>query len=357
MLYVKLIDMKLDELNDLVIIKGVSYKLSEIVNSLNAVGINKTSTLFNISRYILSNINSKYCLVKYNKYSSKNYDSEGLITEHGEKITKDIIYNLYMVENLTKKEISEKLHITRTQVIHLIKMFDIQKSWELRSQAQTRLYIDKYGSKSNNNLEKARKTCLERYGVDNAFKAKEKQEKIKNTLLERYGVEQPCQSKEINDKVTKTMLVRYGVTRYTQLPEGKAKVRATCLERYGVTAPMKCPSIKEKHDFENWAKKVFETKINNGTTNTSKPQEILYSNLIDIFGKNDIVREYKDERYPFHADFYVKSLDLFIELNIFFTHGGEPYNPNCEKHKIRLNKFKEKSKTSIFYQNAIKVWT
>lgn len=72
MLYVKLIDMKLDELNDLVIIKGVSYKLSEIVNSLNAVRINKTSTLFNIMIYSANLLSKLIEKIKEIKNESKN---------------------------------------------------------------------------------------------------------------------------------------------------------------------------------------------------------------------------------------------------------------------------------------------
>lgn len=38
-------------------------------------------------------------------------------------------------------------------------------------------------------VEKSKRTCLEKYGVENGAQAKEVQEKIKKTNLERYGVD------------------------------------------------------------------------------------------------------------------------------------------------------------------------
>ena len=32
----------------------------------------------------------------------------------------------------------------------------------------------------------------------------------------------------------------------------------------------------------------------------------------------------KYDRYPFACDFYISSLDLFIECNYHWTHGGKP---------------------------------
>ena len=48
--------------------------------------------------------------------------------------------------------------------------------------------------------------------------------------------------------------------------------------------------------------------------------------MIEIYGADDVKTEYKEERYPYHCDVYIPSKDLFIELNLFFTHGGHPYS-------------------------------
>lgn len=66
----------------------------------------------------------------------------------------------------------------------------------------------------------------------------------------------------------------------------------------------------------------------------------------------------KDVRYPFHVDFYIKSLDLFIELNATWLHGKHWFNPNDKGDINRLNVYVDKVKMGkMFYQSAIDVWT
>lgn len=76
-------------------------------------------------------------------------------------------------------------------------------------------------------------------------------------------------------------------------------------------------------------KNYIEARRKNNTWNTSQPEEDTCRWLVDQFGSNDIVRQYRDKvRYPFNCDFYIKSIDLFIELNLHWTHGGRPFDPN-----------------------------
>lgn len=74
------------------------------------------------------------------------------------------------------------------------------------------------------------------------------------------------------------------------------------------------------------------------------------------YGKEDVVRQYRDPRYPFNCDFYIKSEDLFIELNFTWCHGPNPFE-NTEEDQRLLNMWKEKAKTSKYYQQAIHTWT
>ena len=54
----------------------------------------------------------------------------------------------------------------------------------------------------------------------------------------------------------------------------------------------------------------------NNSFNKSKEEEKYYSYLLHLYSSEDIVRQYYDkDRYPFHCDFYIKSEDLFIEVN------------------------------------------
>lgn len=70
-----------------------------------------------------------------------------------------------------------------------------------------------------------------------------------------------------------------------------------------------------------------------------------------------IYRQYKCDRYPFYCDFYIVEDDLFIELNAHWSHGGKPFDANDPECIDKLELWKEKAKTSKFYEVAIETWT
>ena len=84
-------------------------------------------------------------------------------------------------------------------------------------------------AKNKNEQSKARKTCIERYGVTHPSKARGIREKAKETCLKRYGVEYATQNPDIADKIKQTKLERYGDENYNNME----KYRQTCMERYG----------------------------------------------------------------------------------------------------------------------------
>ena len=106
-----------------------------------------------------------------------------------------------------------------------------------------------------------------------------------------------------------------------------------------------------------WVSKIWLTKKKNNTTNTSKPEQMLYEKLLNEYEGKTIYREYKCERYPYHCDFYIVEDDLFIELNAHWTHGGRPYDPNDYSCQKQLELWQEKAKTSKYVQSAIYTWT
>ena len=53
--------------------------------------------------------------------------------------------------------------------------------------------------------------------------------------------------------------------------------------------------------------------------------------LIDLYGQDHVHYQYKDRlRYPFYCDFYVDSVDLFVEVNNWWHHGPHPFNPQSQ---------------------------
>lgn len=85
------------------------------------------------------------------------------------------------------------------------------------------------------------------------------------------------------------------------------KTKRTCLRKYGVDWAFKSAETK---------KKIIQAKRVHNTFHTSKPEDRFYEMLCSKFGAEDVIRQYDDARYPFACDFYVKSKDLFIELNL-----------------------------------------
>jgi hypothetical protein len=90
----------------------------------------------------------------------------------------------------------------------------------------------------------------------------------------------------------------------------------------------------------------------------STQEDKFYEQLLQIFDTEDICRQYNSERYPFNCDFYIKPLDLFIELNLFSSHGKEPFDATKENHQKRLKQLHGRlALGKEMYQDMIEVWT
>ena len=90
---------------------------------------------------------------------------------------------------------------------------------------------------------------------------------------------------------------------------------------------------------------------------TSKQEDSFYAYLQSIYDKEDIIRWYKDDRYPFCCDFYVCSQDLFIECNFFWTHNDHLFDKHNPEDVQKLEQWLKKAETSKFYKAAVYTWT
>ena len=221
--------------------------------------------------------------------------------------------------------------------------------------------VQKYGSicPLNNEIikEKSKNTLKKHYGVDIGFKSEIIKERIKNTSIKKYGVEQPYASETAKQNRIKTLKEKYNVTNISQCDIVKEKKKQTCLKRFGVDNYFMTRKNIEYIHSEPILFKINETKRKNHTFNTSKSEERCYSILIEHFSANDVERQYKSDLYPFQCDFYIKSINTYIECNFHWTHGGHLFDLNNKDDIKKLEQLNEKAKTSKFYNNAIKVWT
>ena len=221
----------------------------------------------------------------------------------------------------------------------------------------------------NKLLDRRKQTCLEKYGVEYHLSLKDIQEKRKQTCLEKYGVDNAAKNinviKKIQEKrklkndqiiknIKKTCLEKYGVDNVFKSEKIKQKIRKTTLEKYGVEHIMYLPEVVNKiANSEIRKQREIETKRKNNSFNTSKPEDESFNLLKEKYP--DVIRQHRSDLYPFACDFYIPSLDLYIECNYGWTHGIHPYNKDNKEDQLIVEQWKEKN--TKYYDNAIKTWT
>ena len=274
---------------------------------------------------------------------------------------------------------------------------DVNKKQEINNKIRETCLL-KYGDEHYSNRIKAKETCLQRYGVTSPLKSEIFKQKSKETCLQRYGVEYTGQIPEKIEKTHKACLEKYGVDsvfkvqkfrnqsldtcikKYAsneddinsivnigQLKYVKDKIKNTCLEKYGVENPMQTQyyknlisSILSSNEIQ---KKIYNTKLKNHSFNISYQEDICFDLLKEKY--SDCIRQYKSELYPFNCDFYIPSLDLYIEYNGSHYHHYHPFDINDDNDINELNRLKEKAENSNAhkngkksqYDNVIYTWT
>lgn len=181
--------------------------------------------------------------------------------------------------------------------------------------------LERYGDENYYNLEKAIATNQTKFGYDNAMQNPDIKAKSVSTKIDKYG----CLLNKA--KVSETCQEKYGVDWYTQSVDFKDKSSKTCQEKYGTDLYVCSEDYHQKITAaacelrDEYHKKAFVSK-----------QEYKYlQHLLTLFDDQDVVWQYTDSRYNnYICDFYIVSLDLFIECHFHWTHGGRPYDPNSD---------------------------
>ena len=227
--------------------------------------------------------------------------------------------------------------------------------------------IERYGvdcyTKTEEYIEKSKKTYIQKYGTDNFTKTEEYKIKREQISLEKYGVTDYSKSDIVIDNIKKSKIKNHGTTSYINLE----KAKQTCLERYGVDSYSKTEEyiqkIKqtniERYGVDSYSKteeykiRSYKTKKQNNTFNSS-----LIEKQFEAYLKENNINyktQYKSELYPFFCDFYLPDSDLYLEINAHWTHGGHPFDSTSKEDQLQLETWK--SKNTKFYYNAIEIWT
>ena len=240
----------------------------------------------------------------------------------------------------------------------------------------------RYGNSGYVNLEKRYKTCEEKYGCKTYMHTKEFREKSKYTNIKNLGTEYALQNKDVRKKCYKTRTkdgksyIDYNKSKLTMEKHyGKNyrklitnKIQQSTLKNHGVKCIFELKKYRDKLYSEETKKKRYETMLKNKSYNRpSKPEDKMYNLLLNKFIESDIRRPFRNKLYPFKCDFYIKSLDLYIECHFSQFHQGKPFDTNSkqdwikllclELNAIKLN-LKEKDRNrENQYERMIYTWT
>lgn len=327
------------------------------------------------------------------------------------EMDKEKLYKLYIIDNLTKAEISSQLGVSIKVVSRNLKEYNIKKSKDLFYKKIKQINMQKYGveniSQLNEVKEKKKEKSIKKFGVDNISKSEEVKLKKKQKSLEKYGTECVLQSEEIKRRIKQTTKEKYGVDNPMKCQSVKDKSKQTCFKKYGVEHPMKCQLVKEKlgnvfiqkYGTKNISslpmikEKIKKTNAlkygtNFPTSREEVKQKIIKTNLEKygvpyscmtsqcrnanfnciskinqkfsyLLRQNDIPNNLEKNISNYSYDIEVKDTNIVIEINPTYTH-NTTFGSEFRKHlKKSLEKDYHYNKTLVAKENGyrcIHIW-
>ena len=285
----------------------------------------------------------KYTSGHYAKFCSKECQYSDL----GKKITKEIKIksNLekYGVEHTSQlKEVTDKRTKSRADHVN-----------EIQQHVRESLY-KKYGAYDVMHiphiLQKIKNTNLKKFGVEFPLQQLKKEnceiyQKISQTCINKFGVDSPLNNKEVREKIKQTNIQRYGVDNPLKNKEIREKIKQTNIQKYGVDNPLKNKEI--------WKKSQDNRQI----SSKSKLENNFLNYLKLKYESDDIITQYKSKEYPYYCDFYIKSINLYIEIQGHWTHNDHPFDINNLNDQLIMDIWRTKSLSDKYYKNALNTWT
>ena len=154
---------------------------------------------------------------------------------------------------------------------------------------------------------KRKETCLKIYGVENQFQSEIIKEKIKNTMVENYGVENPSQNEEIQNRKIKTNIQKYG---YKHPSQNSSYMNELSKNSYKFK-DYKLPSGKiiKIQGYENYA---LDELFNNGILE----EDIITgcSNVPEIWYEDENVKKHRH-----YVDIFIPSQNKCVEIKSTWT--------------------------------------
>lgn len=364
-----------DELYDLYIIQNKT--ISEIVKQF---GCNQHQLFSILKKYNIKKNSSVRIQNSINKkIELKKKDPFYGLSEINKKITQEQLYELYIIQDLSLKEIAGQLNTSLSNIYRRCKYFNIHKTEIHPKRTKKPKYSNKkafYNTISKEELydlyinQNLSCTELAKYLNTNTGSLR--------AALNKYGIKKPRTLLDHNRK--KTMLKKYNVEYYSQVPQFKEQIEQThiknCkyksnfqdpifknkikeqnLKLYNVTNPMQRPEIKQK---------VKNTKLKKyGDENYINIKQIQQTNLkrygVSSYSKTEEFKEKQAKtclkRYGETSNFKTKEFKEQSKQTCLKKYGVEnAMQLESTKQKVHASKKKNKTiVTSSFEEKIFKL--
>ena len=181
--------------------------------------------------------------------------------------------------------------------------------------------------------ERWKKTRLQRYGVEHPSQVAGAAKKMIRTRTARTGAAGPADPRSTSNVAFRsTMLERHGAEHPSLSPAVRERKVVTYRQRYGVANPWSAGSrFRNRDDHVKGGQLGYRALVLKlGREVLSRPEAAMHQWLIERFGQENVdqqvVIEYGGKK-PWLIDFYVRTLDTYVQVDGVFWHGlGRPYN-------------------------------
>lgn len=220
---------------------------------------------------------------------------------------KEIKYREYLRQNqLHNFDTCKKCSITKNKMTN-------NKKYGVNYYVQTKEFInhskttktEKYNDSGYNNIEKTKKTNLEKYNTEYSFLNPEVKKKTKISIQSKYGVENVLQNTQIRNKIKNTNLKKYGFENVFQSEEIKNKIRNTNIKNLGVPYSAMSKIVTEK---------TFKTNVKNGRWIKVEDREDYYNYYLLVYSKT--LKNKKELLKNWDGNDYYTNENIFENFNL-----------------------------------------
>lgn len=218
------------------------------------------------------------------------------------QISKEQLYKLYIIENKPFDIVFKELNITRKDLRRLLTYYKIKKDAKQRS--------------LNNTYKRSKEIVLE-VAAKSSMTQKKRWEEISPEFKQYWSAK--CRDTMLNLDAETANRKSLAYKSYWKSLSDKQRQEINSRRSASCRSAWSNPYLIEK---SNETKRINRLKSVGRLCRTLAEQK-LYDKLIALFP--DTLYDIKvDDRYPFYCDFYIPSLDLFIELQAHPSHGRLP---------------------------------